>query len=292
MGKVRLFAHPHNPDALAAAGAGPQAPAKRQSAKAPSASLPLRSGSLVAEGTVLGHVSHPPGATDGHLRFAIRPAGDPRHDRPSADPRKLGEARRGASPAGGKDGPEPVRRHRLSEAFLLSKSRLRSRDPVGPGHRRCRPARRARIASGEIDKRALAVLSFLSRSGLKPTVGTLACGAGQFASAGYVPAEPRGLRHRDHEDQRHRRGRPPGLGLVTDTTIRTLLTLPGQFAPHQIVSLMRYPGAREHARALRPRPLHRDRLSLDRSRASAAKAASATTTAQHSAPTAAGAPSP
>ncbi len=39
--------------------------------------LPLRRGSVVAEGTVLGHVSVPPGATDGHLRFAIRPAGDP-----------------------------------------------------------------------------------------------------------------------------------------------------------------------------------------------------------------------
>ena len=34
-----------------------------------------------------------------------------------------------------------------------------------------------------------------------------------------------------------------GAGSITDTTIRTLLTLQGEFVPAQIVSLMRYPGA-------------------------------------------------
>ena len=34
-----------------------------------------------------------------------------------------------------------------------------------------------------------------------------------------------------------------GAGTITDLTIRTLLTLQGKFAPHSIVSLMRYPGA-------------------------------------------------
>jgi len=38
---------------------------------------PLRVGSLVAMGTVLGRVRVTAGAKDGHLRFAIRPAGDP-----------------------------------------------------------------------------------------------------------------------------------------------------------------------------------------------------------------------
>jgi soluble lytic murein transglycosylase-like protein len=39
--------------------------------------LPLRVGSVIAKGTVLGRVRGPRGARDGHLRFAIRPAGDP-----------------------------------------------------------------------------------------------------------------------------------------------------------------------------------------------------------------------
>jgi hypothetical protein len=34
-----------------------------------------------------------------------------------------------------------------------------------------------------------------------------------------------------------------GAGTITDLTIRTLLTLPAEFVPQQVVSLMRYPGA-------------------------------------------------
>src|SRR5262249_26693204 len=54
-GKLRLFAHPGNPDAMALAGAagGPQL--DRRSAHAPQR-LPLKVGSAVGEGTVLGHV--------------------------------------------------------------------------------------------------------------------------------------------------------------------------------------------------------------------------------------------
>ena len=33
-----------------------------------------------------------------------------------------------------------------------------------------------------------------------------------------------------------------GAGTITDLTIRTLLTLPAEFVPHEIVSLMRFPG--------------------------------------------------
>jgi membrane-bound lytic murein transglycosylase B len=47
--------------------------------------LPLRVGSVVAKGTVLGHVRVPLGAQDGHLHFAIRPAGDPK----TIDPRPI-----------------------------------------------------------------------------------------------------------------------------------------------------------------------------------------------------------
>src|SRR4029077_15310914 len=81
------------------------------------------------------------------------------------------------------------------------------------------------------------------RSGLKPTVGTLRCGGGGYATSGYVA--PRhtggaiavvainGVPIAGHQ----------GAGSITDTTIRTLLTLQGEFVPARIVSLMRYPGA-------------------------------------------------
>ena len=42
-----------------------------------------------------------------------------------------------------------------------------------------------------------------------------------------------------------------GAGSITDSTIRTLLTLRGEFVPNQIVSLMHYPDAAEHARHAR-----------------------------------------
>jgi hypothetical protein len=47
--------------------------------------LPLRRSSLVKQGAVLGRVRVPVGARDGHLRFAIRPAGD----RGDVDPRPI-----------------------------------------------------------------------------------------------------------------------------------------------------------------------------------------------------------
>ena len=52
---------------------------------APSHMGSLRRGSLVKQGAVLGHVRVPIGAKDGHLRFAIRPAGDRR----DIDPRPI-----------------------------------------------------------------------------------------------------------------------------------------------------------------------------------------------------------
>ena len=57
----------------------------RRSPGARHLSLRLRRGSFVAQGTVLGRVHVPRGAKDGHLRFAIRPAGDP----DTIDPRPI-----------------------------------------------------------------------------------------------------------------------------------------------------------------------------------------------------------
>jgi membrane-bound lytic murein transglycosylase B len=79
-GKVRLFAHPANTGSPATARPGDV----RRSLHA-ELRLPLRVGSVVSKGTVLGVVRVPPGAKDGHLRFAIQPAGDPE----TVDPRPI-----------------------------------------------------------------------------------------------------------------------------------------------------------------------------------------------------------
>lgn len=98
--------------------------------------------------------------------------------------------------------------------------------------------------------RVLAVLAYLSRSGLDPTVRGPRCGrdAGRvpgYISEGHVEdgvaiAQINGVPVAGHQ----------GTGSITDMTIRTLLTLRGRFAPWRIVSLMHYPGEPStHARA-------------------------------------------
>jgi Transglycosylase SLT domain len=235
MGKVRLFAHPGNPDARAASAARRARWARRS---AHVGSLPLLRGSVVAKGTVLGHVRVPPGAKDGHLRFAIRPAGDAL----TIDPRPIlsnwAQLDVALHPRGAK-GDASLLGATTSEVLLMSKSRLEREVLSDPGI--VMPAcSRREVAGGSIDKRVLAALAFLSRSGLKPTVGTLRCGAGAFAVSGYVPVAHIGdgvaiTRINDLPVVGHQ-----GLGSVTDTAIRTLLTLRGEFAPHRIVSLMQY----------------------------------------------------
>jgi hypothetical protein len=105
------------------------------------------------------------------------------------------------------------------------------------------PCDRGQVASGKVGRRALALLVFLSRSGLKPTVGELRCGRAAYAAKGLVTVYPSAgtidiAAINDVPIAGHQ-----GAGTITDVTIRTLLTLQRQFTPKRIVSLMKYPGA-------------------------------------------------
>ena len=233
--KVRLFAHPGNPDALAAAASRDQGGSSHSAA----GQLPLRAGAVVAKGTVLGHVRTPPGARAGHLRFAIRPAGD----LGTIDPRPIlhNWSQLGAAlhPQGASRDAELLGATAMG-AFLLSKADLQRALLSDPGIQLPACGRRE-IAAGVIDKRVLALLAFLSRSGLKPSVGTLRCGAEVNVGDGsaYRAGEAvdisalDGIAVAGHQ----------GPGTITDATIRTLLSLQGEFVPHRIVSLMKFPGA-------------------------------------------------
>jgi hypothetical protein len=236
-GKVRLFAHPGNPDALAAAARVTTTTPARGSGKG----LPLQRGSLVAEGTVLGHVLVPKGAKDGHLRFSVQPAGDSG----SIDPRPVlanwKELDEALHPQGAK-AQSPLLGATASDVFLLSKSQLELAVLSDPDIDLDGRARHE-ISSGAIDRRVLAVLAFLSRSGLKPTVQAVHRGPRLSIAAGRVSdaetggavdiSAVNGIAIAGHE----------GAGSITDSTIRTLLTLQGEFVPSRIVSLMRYPDA-------------------------------------------------
>jgi len=237
-GKVRLFAHPGNPDAVVST-AGGAGRAHLRSAGA-ARRLPLRSGSVVAKGTVLGHVLTPLGARDGHMRFAIRPAGD----QSTVDPRPILQNWKQLALAlhpQGATGESELIGATASGVFLLSKAQLEREVLSDPGID-IYACGRHDIASGAIDRRVLAVLAFLSRSGLKPTVSGLRCGHSEYTVSGSVSDYYSG----DAVDISAIDGIPiaghQGPGTVTDTTIRTLLTLQGEYLPHQIISLMQYPG--------------------------------------------------
>jgi membrane-bound lytic murein transglycosylase B len=234
-GKVRLFAHPGNPDALASA-------AKRErSSSIAGKLLPLRAGSIVSKGTVLGRVRTPANASAGHLRFAIRPGGD----QSTVDPRPILKnwSQLGAAlhPQGA-NGENDLLGATASGVFLMSKEELERTVLSDPGIDIYQCGRQD-IASGKIDKRVLAMLAFLSRTGLQPTVSALECGHSEMTVSGYVSEHYTG----DAVDISAINGTPiadhQGAGSITDLTIRTLLTLQGEFVPHQIISLMQYPGA-------------------------------------------------
>jgi soluble lytic murein transglycosylase-like protein len=234
--KVRLFAHPGNPDARAAAAVDAANAARRSRA---AQHIPLRRGSVVATGTVLGRVLA--GAQQGHMRFAIRPAGDPSTIDPGPILSNWAQLQTALHPQGATVN-NALLGATASDVFLLSKAQLQRAVLSDPGIT-IYSCGRGDVASGAIDKRVLAVLAFLSRSGLKPTVSALRCGQSQYTESGAQSAAFKG----DAVEIAAINGTPiahhQGSGTITDLTIRTLLTLPASFVPHEILSLMQYPEA-------------------------------------------------
>jgi Transglycosylase SLT domain len=281
MGRVRLYAHPDNPLARAAA-----ARAAGSRAGANSRRLKLRTGSVVSKGTVLGGLDTLPGANVGRLRFAVRPAGDSR----TVDPRPLLANWRQLGTAlhpRGSTGPSALVGATAGDALKMSKGELERAvlSNAGIGLDAC--ARRD-VAAGAVDGRVLAVLEFLSRSGLQPTVAAVRCPREGISRSGLVvaPGAEAAAARAVHDsgvavDIAAVNGVPiagrQGEGSVTDVTIRTLLTLHGRFAPHAIVSLMKYPQAPStHADAKASNHIHIEFLPIPRSaQARAAQAAGA-----------------
>jgi soluble lytic murein transglycosylase-like protein len=234
-GKVRVFAHPGNPDALAAA----RIRASRHADK--NGWMKLARGSVVAQGTVLGHLAAGGETKQASMRFAIRPAGA----QSAIDPRPIlsnwRQLEAALHPQGAKDGPV-LDGATASDAFVLSQPELERAVLADPGIE-LGHCDRTQVAAGKVSRQALALLVFLSRSGLKPTVGELRCG--------HIASTPNGLRTvfpaAGTLDIAAINGVPiaghQGAGTVTDITIRTLLTLGHKVAPKRIVSLMKYPGA-------------------------------------------------
>jgi membrane-bound lytic murein transglycosylase B len=238
MNRPRIYAKPDNPDAHAAAALAAARAAKRNVA---GQRVPLKKGAVVTSGTVLGKVNTPKGAKGGHLRFAIRPAGDGSTVEAGPILTNWAELQKALHPQGSNER-NALLGATASDAFLLTRSELERAVLSDPGIT-IKGCGRQDVASGKVDSRVLALLSFLSRSGLEPTVSALRCGQSQFSAAGTPSAAARG----DAVSISAINGVPvvghQGPGTITDLTIRALLTVPSGFVPAEIVSLMHYPGS-------------------------------------------------
>ncbi|MGZ4245797.1 MAG: lytic murein transglycosylase [Solirubrobacteraceae bacterium] len=258
MVKERLFANPNRP-ASYAAGGNLQLKGSTQQitsfrnyfsdtlhlAKNQYTLKPLKKGAIVIAGTILGRVGGPSQGVSSHLYFMVQPAGknapyiDPK---PILDGWKLLEATAvyraaGVDPFFGPGAKNPS----VGQVLLMSKQQLTTRVLSDP-HVQIYACGRRDIQGGLIDRRVLAVIEFLSASGLDPDVSGLECGHSVTGASGIDAAGATGA----SVDITKINNIPvlghQGPGSVTDMAIRRLLTLQGSMRPNQIISDISYKG--------------------------------------------------
>ena len=262
--KHRLFAHPDLPGARQAGGLEQQLDAEaRKSGKYETYKnyfsrpfgldpskvrlRPLKKGSRVIGGTILGRIGRTELGIASHVEFSIRPAG---RGAPNIDPKpildgwKLLEATAiyrasGRNVLYGKDNAGAMS---IGQILLLPKPLLEKR-VLSDERIEIYECGRDDIRSGQIDRRVLATLEYLAESGLKPGITSLRCGHGFYTASGNVSehssgnalniATVNGIPILGHQEP----------GGITDQTVRRLMQLQGTMAPHQIISLLEMGGA-------------------------------------------------
>jgi hypothetical protein len=202
---------------------------------------PLRSGSHVVAGTVLGHV----GKTDHlapHLNFSIRPAGRgaPKIDpKPILDGWKLLEAT-AIYRAAGKN-PFAGSGASIGQVLLMSKEQAERRVLADP-QLSIYECGRQDIRTGQIDVRVLRLLEYLTGRGYRLTITSLKCGHSTLTTSGNVSEHSTG----DAVDIAMIDGQPvyghQGPGTLSYALVRDVLQLQGSMRPHQVISLMNLGG--------------------------------------------------
>jgi hypothetical protein len=261
--KQRLFAHPDMPGARESGGLEQQLDAEaRKSGRYETFKAyfsrpygldpskvrlrPLKKGSRVIGGTILGRIGRTVPGQAAHLDFAIRPAG---RGAPNIDPKpildgwKLLEATAiyrasGRNVLYGKDGAGAMS---IGQILLLPKPLLEKR-VLSDERIEIYECGRDDIRSGQIDRRVLATLAYLAESGLRPGVTSLKCGHGFYTSSGNVSehssgnavdiATINGIPVLGHQEP----------GGITEQAVRRLMQLQGTMAPHQVISLFEIGG--------------------------------------------------
>jgi len=202
---------------------------------------PLRKGSTVVGGTIIGKVGQTDPAVAPHLHFEITPAGRGAHSidpKPILDGWKLLEATAIYRAAGKNPFDDQAT---VGQALLASKSQLQ-RQVLADPRLQIYSCGRNDIATGQIDRRVLAVLEYLVARGYRLTITSLKCGHSIMTTSGNVSAHSTG----DAVDIAMVNGIPiygnQGQGSITEAVINDLLKLQGSMRPAQIISLMEMGG--------------------------------------------------
>jgi len=198
----------------------------------------LKVGSKVTGGTVLGRIGTSADGSAPHVHFQIQPAGRgaPKIDpKPILDGWKLLETTAiyraaGKDPFGGSEAT-------IGQVLLMSKETLAQRVLADP-RIETYSCGRTDIESGQIDRRTLAMLSYLVERGYRLTITSLKCGHSLYTTSGNVSAHSSG----NAVDIAEINGIPvlgnQGRGSITEAVVRDLLLLQGTMRPSQIITLM------------------------------------------------------
>ncbi len=212
------------------------------SAAARGADGTIKVGSRVIAGTVLARIGAGEDGIDPHINFAIRPAGKgaPRIDpKPILDGWKLLEATaiyraKGKSPFAAK----------LSGAgVLLLPKEMLARRVLADERIEVSDCDRFEIRAGQIDRRLLAALAYLSSQGFRLTITSMLCGRhGSITTSGNISNHSFG----NAADIALIDGVPvlghQGPGSVTEELLRTVLQLQGTMVPDELISLQELGG--------------------------------------------------
>jgi transglycosylase-like protein with SLT domain/peptidase M23-like protein len=197
----------------------------------------IKVGSKVIAGTVLARIGAGEDGVDPHINFSIRPAGRgaPRIDpKPILDGWKLLEATaiyraKGKSPFAIKLGSAGV--------LLLPKEALQRR-VLADKQIELPDCDRIEIRGGQIDRRVLATLAYLSEQGFRLTIASMLCGRrGSITTSGNISNHSFG----GAVDIAMINGIPvlgnQGPGTLTHELLKAVLRLQGTMVPDELISL-------------------------------------------------------
>jgi hypothetical protein len=200
---------------------------------------PLRKGSKVVAGTVLGRIGKTTELAP-HLNFAIRPAGKhtPKIDpKPILDGWKLLEETAIYRAAGQNPFTNSTGTSNVTQDLLMPKTQL-ARKVLADPRLSIYSCGRNDIRTGQIDQRILAAMEYLADNDFRLTITSLKCGHSVLTTSGNVSEHSTG----DAMDIAMVNDIPilghQGPGSITEAVIKTLLQLQGTMEPHQIISLM------------------------------------------------------